>query len=177
MTVQVDPARSRVDFTVDALAHTVHGDFQFKSGSLRFDPQTGAASGELDVSATSGESGNNGRDHKMHKQVLESATFPDIVFQPQRVIGAVPTLGGAGQVQIEGLMTMHGQSHPLTASGPVQINGGDISAELHFIVPYEQWGMKNPSTLFLRVSDKVEVTVHVAGHLAPISASVAGSPH
>jgi hypothetical protein len=29
-------------------------------------------------------------------------------------------------------------------------------------VPYIKWGMKNPSTFILRVSDKVEITVETA---------------
>jgi hypothetical protein len=31
-------------------------------------------------------------------------------------------------------------------------------------VPYVKWGMKNPSTLMLRVSDKVEITIQTAVH-------------
>lgn len=172
MAVELDPAHSRVDFTLDAVMHTVHGDFHLKNGTLVFDRQNGAASGQLTVDATSGESGNQGRDRKMHKVVLESAKYPDIVFQPQHVIGKLPA-AGATQVQIEGVMSIHGQAHPVMAKGPVQVDGERVSAELHFIVPYQQWGMKNPSTLFLRVSDKVEITVHAVGRLSTAAASTA----
>ena len=44
-------------------------------GSLQVDPATGKASGEIVVDATSGKSDNDGRDKKMHKDVLESAKF------------------------------------------------------------------------------------------------------
>jgi uncharacterized protein with GYD domain len=33
-----------------------------------------------------------------------------------------------------------------------------------FEVPYVSWGMKNPSTLMLRVNDKVEITIHTVVH-------------
>jgi hypothetical protein len=33
-------------------------------------------------------------------------------------------------------------------------------------VPYVQWGMKNPSTLFLRVSNKVEISIHTVARAA-----------
>jgi hypothetical protein len=33
-----------------------------------------------------------------------------------------------------------------------------------FEVPYVKWGMKNPSTLMLRVDDKVEITIHSVVH-------------
>jgi hypothetical protein len=55
----------------------------------------------------------------------------------------------------------------------VQIDGDQVSADLRFVVPYEQWGMKNPSVLFLRVSNKVEITVHAVGRLMPVAASSA----
>ena len=108
----------------------------------------------------------------MHRQVLESATYPDITFQPQHVNGKMAG-AGASQMEIQGLMTMHGQTHAMTATGPVQINGDQVSADLRFVVPYEQWGMRNPSVLLLRVSDKVEITVHAVGRLMPVAASAA----
>jgi polyisoprenoid-binding protein YceI len=172
MAVQLDPALSHVDFVLGDVLHTVHGAFHLKDGFLRFDAQNGSASGQLTVDATTGESGSKGRDRKMHQQVLESAKYPDITFQPQSVIGKVPG-PSTSQMELVGLMTMHGQTHAMTASGPVQITGDQVSADLRFVVPYEQWGMKNPSALFLRVSDKVEITVHAVGRLMPVAASAA----
>jgi polyisoprenoid-binding protein YceI len=60
----VNPAQSKVDFILGGNLHTVHGVFQFKPGSIQFDPTTGAASGELIVDANSGDSGNGMRDRK-----------------------------------------------------------------------------------------------------------------
>ncbi|MGI9103797.1 MAG: YceI family protein [Terriglobales bacterium] len=175
LAVELNPAQTRVDFTLGDVLHTVHGDFQLKSGFLRLDEQNGAASGQLTVDATSGESGSKGRDRKMHQQVLESARFPDIIFQPQRVVGHVATSGDS-QLQIDGLMIMHGQTHEIVATGPVHINGNEVSADLHFVVPYPQWGMKNPSTLFLRVSNDVEITVHAVGRLTATTTARTSAP-
>ena len=44
--------------------------FRLKRGSIQFDNATGAASGELVVDSASGESGSDGRDKKMHKDIL-----------------------------------------------------------------------------------------------------------
>jgi len=52
---------------------------------------------------------------------------------------------------------------------PVQINHDHASADVHFIVPYVKWGLKNTSTFILRVSDKVNIDVHAVGHLADSS--------
>jgi len=174
MAVELDAAQSRVEFVLGGTGHNVHGGFHLKNGKVLFDSKNGTASGQLAVDAATGESGNTRRDRKMHQNVLESAKFPEILFVPQRVIGKV-ALAGTSQIEIAGMLTMHGQTHAMTASGPVQINGDQVAADLRFVVPYEQWGIKNPSALFLRVSDNVQVTVHAVGRLAAADTSAAVS--
>lgn len=169
---EIEPAQSHVNFTLGDVLHTVHGTFQLKSGTIRFDRTTGAASGQLVVDATSGNSGSNARDHKMHKDVLESQKYPDIVLAVQHVTGTIPT-AGATTLQIEGTMTLHGQSHPMTMSVPVQVNGSEAAADVNFDVPYVKWGLKNPSTLFLRVNQDVQISVHAVGKLQTVSTPVA----
>ncbi len=162
---QVDPAKSHVDFTLGDVLHTVHGTFQMKKSTVDFDPQTGAANGALVVDSTSGDSGSKGRDKKMHKDILESAKFPEIRFTVQKLQGAVPA-SGTSQVQMVGIMTLHGSDHPMTVTAPVQVTDGVASADVHFEVPYVKWGLKNPSTFILRVSDKVDIVVHAVGTLS-----------
>jgi len=36
---------------------------------------------------------------------------------------------------------------------------------VHFTIPYAKWGMKNPSTLFLKVSDTVEIDLAAVGNV------------
>jgi polyisoprenoid-binding protein YceI len=165
-TFELDPAQTQVAFTLGDVLHTVHGNFHLKRGSIQFDDSTGEASGELVVDALSGESGNSSRDKKMHKENLESAKYSEIVFTPRHIKGAVAA-EGKSQVTIDGLLVLHGQSHPVTLTIDVQLHGGAGSADTAFVVPYEKWGVKNPSTFILRVSDKVEINVHAAGRLAP----------
>src|SRR3979490_1328108 len=81
-TFTLDPAQTKVNFTVDSTLHTVHGDFHLKRGNIQFDNSSGVAGGELVVDAASGESGSDGRDQKMHKDILESPKYSDIVFTP-----------------------------------------------------------------------------------------------
>src|ERR1700740_2150157 len=83
----LDPAQSKVHWTLGTTVHTVHGTFAFKSGTLHVDPATGTAGGEIAVNATSADSGNDSRDKKMHKDVLESGKYPDVIFRPDRVEG------------------------------------------------------------------------------------------
>lgn len=163
---EADPAQSRVEFTLDDVLHTVHGSFQLKRGNVQFNPTTGAASGEIVLDAASGDSGSKARDRKMKRDILQTDQYPDITFTIQHVAGIVPA-NGDSSIQLEGLMTLHGQAHPMTLTVPVHAGSGTASAETQFVVPYVSWGLKNPSTLFLRVSDKVQIAVHMSGHLSP----------
>jgi polyisoprenoid-binding protein YceI len=175
-TFQLDPTKSEVDFTLGDVLHTVHGKFQLRRGVLKFDTTTGVASGELVVDASTGDSGSNARDKKMKRDILETDKYPTIEFIPQKVIGKVAS-GGGSQVELEGIMTLHGQPHPMTLVVPVQRNGDVASADVRFEVPYVKWGLKNPSTLFLRVSDKVDIEVRAVGTLTSRSAVEHASAH
>lgn len=165
-TFTLDPAQTKVNFTVDSTLHTVHGDFRLKRGSIQFDNATGKAGGELVVDSASGESGSDGRDKRMHKDILESPKYSDIVFAPQHVKGTVAA-EGTSSIEVEGLLTMHGKSKSVTMALQVQLQGGAGSADGSFSVKYREWDMKNPSTFILRVNDKVDIHVHAVGRLAP----------
>ena len=159
-TVKLDPAQTTIEFTLDSTLHTVHGTFKLKSGHISFDTATGKAGGEIIVDATSGDSENKGRDKKMHQEILESDKYPEIVFTPEHVKGAVNPQG-VSQVELSGLFRVHGQDHEITMTFEVQAPAGDkVQASTHFSVPYVQWGIKSPSTFLFRASDTVEIEVH-----------------
>jgi polyisoprenoid-binding protein YceI len=160
----IDASQSKAVFTLPDVIHTVHGSFKVKHGSIQFDPSTGSASGEMVVDATSGESGNGARDKRMHYSILESQKFPEITFVPSRVRGTV-SASGESKIEIEGTFTVHGASHPLTASAVITTSGDRLQAKVHFVVPYVAWGMKNPSTLFLRCAESVEIDLEASGHI------------
>ncbi len=160
--VQLDPAKTTVKFTLHDVLHTIHGTFRLKSGVIHFDPSTGEASGNVIIDATSGESGNQSRDKKMHKNILQSQQYPTIEFVPNQVIGKVAPQGSS-QVQVKGTFQLHGSQHDVTLALPVQVTGDQLSATTHFDVPYEAWGLKNPSTLFLRVSNTVQIDITAVG--------------
>jgi polyisoprenoid-binding protein YceI len=160
--LQLDRGKTLVAFSLDAALHTVHGSFQIKQSSLRFDPSTGQVSGEITVDARSGQTGNGMRDRKMHSEVLESANYPNIVFRPDHLTGGV-AIPGRSSVMVHGMFTIHGAAREINVPAQVDISGDQWSARVHFSVPYAKWGMKNPSTLFLRVSDSVEIDLQVAG--------------
>ena len=159
----IDPAQTKVEFALGSLLHTVHGDFHLKRGTLTFDPQTGKASGEIVVDAASGESGSPARDKRMHAAILEIAKYPEITFRPDRVDGKVAS-EGKSQVQLHGVFAIHGVAHEILLPVTVDAGGGQYNVIGIFEVPYVKWGMKNPSTLMLRVDDKVEIVIHSVAH-------------
>jgi len=167
--LRLDAASTRVDWTLGDVLHTVHGTFKLKRGDIRFDPSTGKASGELVVDATSGESGSGARDSRMHKNILESGKYPEIAFVPDKVLGNV-SLQGDSEVQLHGSFTIHGGTHELTLAAKCHIDQQRLTAVIEFSVPYQKWGMKNPSTLFLRVDDTVKIGIHAYGRVMTTAA-------
>ncbi len=161
-TFHLDPQRTTINFTLGDVLHTVRGTFHLKEGTLRLAAASGKLTGEVVVDARSGESGNGMRDRKMHKEVLESDRYPEITFRPDRVDGEVTTQGKSS-VRVHGIFTIHGSDHELTVPAEVQMAPGYWTATLHFAVPYAQWGMKNPSTMFLRVSESVDIDLTASG--------------
>ncbi len=163
--VHLDPAKTKVEFSVGSTLHNVHGTFKLKSGEVRFDPASGKASGAIVVAATSGDSANDGRDKKMHGKVLESEKFPEIVFAPNQVRGKIAAQG-TSEVEVSGVFRLHGLDHDLTMTVAVEPRAGNqIQAAAHFGVPYVKWGLKSPSNFFLKVDDTVDVEIHAAGRM------------
>ena len=165
---QLDPAQSSVKFTLGDVLHTVHGTFKVKQGALEIEP-TGKMTGQIIVDATSGDTGSGMRDRKMHKEVLESAKYPDISFRPERVEGNVPNQGKSS-VMVQGMFSIHGADREITVPAEVETSGDHWTANVHFTIPYEKWGMKNPSTLFLRVSDSVDIDLMATGSIVKSTA-------
>jgi polyisoprenoid-binding protein YceI len=160
---QVDPAESTVKFTLGDVLHTVHGTFKVKHGALQLEPD-GKMSGEIVVDAASGDSGNGMRDRKMNKEVLESALYPEIRFRPDRVEGAVASAGKAS-VMVHGIFSIHGTDREINVPANLETTAERWSVNVHFTVPYQKWGMKNPSTLFLKVNDSVEIDLAASGNV------------
>lgn len=170
MVLTIDPAQSTVHYTVSSSLHTVHGTFAVKRGTLRLDPATSKAGGEIVVDAISGQSGNNSRDKKMHKEVLESDRFTDIVFRPDRVEGTVQP-GGQSSAQLHGVFVLHGSEHELTVPVRADLNSEQWKGTANFSVPYNDWGLKNPGNFLLKVDHAVSIEVDMAGSIQPQSAA------
>jgi polyisoprenoid-binding protein YceI len=171
IVLSVDPDQSKVHWTLGTTLHTVHGTFAFKSGALHLDPVNGIASGEIAVFATSGESGNDSRDKKMHKDVLESGKFPDVIFRPDKVEGRIAPQG-AVTVLVHGLLILHGSQHEMTVPVQAELAGDHWTGTAKFNVPFIDWDLKNPSNFLLKVDHVVNVELELKGSLQNSPASL-----
>jgi polyisoprenoid-binding protein YceI len=164
LSVQIDPARSKVEYSLGSTLHTVHGTFAVKNGSVHYDPSTGQIGGTIVVDATSGESGNNSRDTRMHREILESVKFPEIVFSPTKFKGVV-SADGVSRVEVSGRFRLHGQEHDVTLPLEIKANGKNLDITIHMDIPYVQWGLKNPSNFLLHVSETVTIEIQARGRV------------
>ncbi len=174
--LELDPAHTQISFTLDATFHTVHGTFQLKRGSVRFNSDGGVASGVVVIDARSGKTGNDSRDAKMNAEILQSDKYPEIIFVPESVTGRID-LRDPFQVDVRGVIKMHGTEHPITITTRLVPKGNQLLSDSRFAIPYVAWGLKNPSSMLLRVGDKISVEMHTEGSYAPVGsmASAAAS--
>ena len=162
--VEAMPDETRIQFVFGATLHKVQGTARLASAELTFDPETGAACGSFVIDAKSLETGSVSRDRDMHRKVLESETFPEITFLAKRIEGEIPPAGPFDAV-LHGQMEIHGRAHPLSLAVSGSVDGERLTATTAFVVPYVEWGMRDPSKLFLRVQKEVEVEVELVGRV------------
>ena len=160
--LQFDPVQSGATISLSGNFHAVQGSFALKHGTVKYDPATGKAGGEIVFDAASGKTGNDGRDRRMHKDVLESARFPEISFRPDRAEGTLAASGDS-TLQVHGVFSTHGADHELTIPVTIHLERNNWTAKAAFQLPYAKWGMKNPSLLFLRVAGVVDIQFRAAG--------------
>ena len=161
----LDPAATEISFTLGATLHTVHGKFALAAGELTFDPDTGAASGEIRVDARSGNTGIDRRDRVMHEEVLDSAHHALLVLRPERIEvkrRSADALAGT----LFGSCEVRGASHPLALAFEGTRSDGRARVTVTFDVPWVAWGLPNPSNALLSVDDTLAVSVSAAGALA-----------
>ena len=167
--VLLDRGQAKIEVALGSTLHTVHGTFALKNSTLRYDPASGKISGAVVVDATTGESGNSGRDSRMHREILESMKFPEIVFTPEQITGKVAAQG-TSKVEVSGRFRLHGSDHEVKLPVEVTADGRALQLAIHYEIPYVKWGLKNPSNFFLHASDTVEVDIHASGRMETASA-------
>jgi len=164
-TFDVNPDASEVKITLKTTHEIVNGNFHVQSGSIEFDRSSPAMSGSVVVLAGSGKTGNDSRDKRMNKEILEVEQHATVSFEPKSYAGAIAPSGDS-TIQVTGIFTLLGTPHEITIPMLVHLDGTTASAKAHFAVPYIQWGLKDPSFLIWRADKEVAIDLFLSGRLS-----------
>jgi polyisoprenoid-binding protein YceI len=164
-TFTVNPDASQVAFSLGGNAHHVNGTFHVQSGHIDFDRSAATISGSVVVAAGSGNSGDQGRDKKMNTDVLDVAHYAEVAFVPKSFQGVLAPSGDS-TIQVTGVFTLHGTPHDLTVPMQIHVEGTALTAKTHFVVPYVQWGLKDPSIFILKVAKEVGIDLTLVGSVS-----------
>lgn len=160
----INPDASQVKMTLKTTHEIVNGSFHVQSGSIEFsgDPEI---SGMITIDAGSGKTGNSSRDKKMNNDVLKVKQYTTVTFAPKTYTGAIAPSGDS-TIQVSGIFTLLGTPHEITVPVQMHLDGGSATAKAHFVVPYVQWGLKNPSFLFWKADNDVAIGLNLVGTLS-----------
>jgi polyisoprenoid-binding protein YceI len=164
-TFAVNPDASEIKMMLNTTHEVVNGAFHIQSGSIEFDPGAPRMSGSVVVLAGSGKTGNGSRDKKMNKDILKVEQYATVSFEPKTYAGAI-ALSGDSTIQVTGIFTLLGTPHEITIPILVHLDGSTATAKAHFVVPYVQWGLKNPSFLVWKADNDVAIDLFLAGRLS-----------
>lgn len=164
-TFVVNPGASEVRITLKTTHEIVNGTFRVQSGSVEFERGTPNMSGSIIVAAGSGKTGNDSRDKKMNKDILKVEQYATVSFEPKTYGGTIAPSGDS-TIQVSGIFTLLGTPHEITIPILVHLEGAAATAKAHFVLPYVQWGLKNPTFLFWKVDNDVAIDLFLAGQLS-----------
>jgi polyisoprenoid-binding protein YceI len=135
--------------------HTVHGVTTSVAGDVRAEPETDGTlrlSGRIEIGTASLRTGNEKRDATMHGKTLLVASFPAIVFEPERFTPSGPeTAAGSIAGLLVGRLTIRGQARAQTISATLAANGDRIDASGTFDVAWQEFGIPDPSFFVVRI--------------------------
>jgi polyisoprenoid-binding protein YceI len=164
-TFVVNPDASEVKMTLNTTHELVSGTFHIQSGSIEFDRSIPSMSGSVVVLAGSGNTGNESRDKRMNKVILLVEQHATILFEPKSYAGAIVPSGDS-TIQVTGIFTLLSTPHEITIPILVHLEGTTATAKAHFVVPYIQWGLKDPSFLIWKADNNVAIDLFLTGQLS-----------
>jgi polyisoprenoid-binding protein YceI len=161
----INPDASEVKITLNTTHEVVHGTFHIQSGTIEFDRSTTKLSGSVVVLSGSGKTGNGSRDKRMNNDILKVQQFTTVAFEPKSYTGTLAPSGDS-TIQATGIFTLLGTPHEVTIPILVHLEGTTATAKSHFVVPYVQWGLKNPSLLIWKAENDVAIDLSLSGRLS-----------
>ena len=167
----IDPAHSSVGFSIRHLFSKVPGSFDKFSGTIEFDPANpAAATVKVDIDPASINTKTQKRDdHLRSSDFFDVAKFPTMAFQSTKV-----TKGEGNALTVEGNLTMHGVTKPVTlavnflGAGPA-LGGQRAGFEATTKIDRKEFGIIWNKTLDsgTLLGDDVDITIGIEAYTPP----------
>jgi len=91
--------------------------------------------------------------------------YTTVSFAPKTYTGTIAPSGDS-TIQVNGVFTLLGNPHDLTIPIRIHMDGSKATAKAQFVVPYVQWGLKNPSFLILKAENDVALDLNLVGQVS-----------
>lgn len=155
--LKVDPAQSTVTFHGSSTLHDFDGTAKLVAGVF----DLAAGHGMIEADATSMNTASEGRDEKLHGEIMVTKTWPRIRFDLTRF---EPAPGSATGGVAHGRWTMHGVTReisiPLTFSDvgmpPVRHANADFTLDIR------RWSIPVPRVVIITVDPLIKVAIDLA---------------
>ena len=101
----------------------------------------------------------------MNKDILKVDQYTSVSFAPKTYTGTIAPSGDS-TIQVSGVFTLLGNLHDITIPMQIHMDGSKATARAHFVIPYVQWGLKNPSFLVWKAENDVAIDLNLVGQIS-----------
>ena len=162
LVYKVEVAGSTVKWQLPSTFETVNGEAPIFRGTIEAKPLPSGAwdvQGKIVVPAAAMRTGNRRLDSRMRGRILETARYPDIVFELTRFTGDLSRLrpGENFTAQIVGNLTVHGRAAPVQLPVDVYVFADRVEIAGSFPLNWKDYGMRDPSVGPVRVKEPMFV--------------------
>ena len=158
-TFKIDPAQSKISFSVRHMLGSAKGKFAKFSGTIEVDRQNPAQSAAtVKIVAASIDTGIAKRDEHLRGELFNVANYPEITFKSRRVKQT-----GASSGEIVGDLTMHGVTREITLTVQMLSSDGRRWKVTTAPLRRSQFGLvfsKSAETVSM-ISDEVAVDIEI----------------
>jgi polyisoprenoid-binding protein YceI len=153
-TWKLDPQKTTIAFRTRAMwIFTVKGRAKALSGNATVSPD-GRVNGTLVLDAASFDTKHNKRDdHLRSGDILDATTHPTMIFE---ATSARPD--GAGLIEIQGTLTIRGQTRPLTLHAEVSESPDSATVSTKIEIDRSLWGITWGAKMGAALKNQVSIS-------------------
>ena len=162
LVYKFEVAGSTVKWQLPSTLETVRGEVPIFRGTVEANPLPSGAwevKSRIVVPAAAMRTGNRRRDTRLRGRILETARYPEIVFELVRFKGDLSRLrsGENFTVQVAGDLTVHGRPARVQLPVDVFVFADHIEIAGSFPLNWKDYGMRDPSIGPIRAKEPMQV--------------------